>query len=351
MSWLSDLFSSDKKKTDYGSIYQEPPKLRIDDADVWLRQLDDLISNWDDIKTGKSMFDAIKFIYEPQKAEMQQLYGINAPGYNTGSTGDLFARNGSIPRVMGQMNKTGTLDAGTAGLVTGQLESQMNKDLASLFGQAKQTQRDDYMQSLATLETLYPERFQVRNINNVNDYNNALRSWNVALQRNAMTEADRLQRLSDTNGFMGGLLGTGVDVLAGAFGIPTMGMGSKIGSGMANSGMSGFDGNVNNPLAGQGVGMNVFDVGNAYGNSRTVNPNNASIYNTNSYISGSSSPTLNYASTGAGMFNPLGSTGSSVPTTGNPAQANPVNKRSGGMDFSKLFQSLMAGSTTDQSWA
>jgi hypothetical protein len=346
MSWLSSLFSGNKK-TNYGSIYAEPPKLRIDDADVWLRQLDDLIANWDDIKTGKSMFDAVKFIYEPQKTEMQQLYGINAPGYNTGSTGDLFARSGSIPRVMGQMNKTGTLDAGTAGLVTGQLESQMNQDLAGLFGQAKQTQRADYLNSLEQLRSLYPERFQVRNINNVNDYNNAVNSYNVGVQRNAATEADRLQRLASTNGFIGNLGGMAIGSL---FGMPQLG--GQIGSSLANTGISSFDGNVNNPLASQGGGMNAFDIASAYGNSRTVNPNNPATYQTsNSYLSGSASPSLTYNSTGAGMFNPLGSTGSSVPTSGNPAMANPVNKRSGGMDFSKLFQSLMAGSTTDQSWA
>jgi hypothetical protein len=247
------------------------------------------------------------------------------------------------------MNKSGTYDAGTAGLVTGQLESQMNKDLAQLFGQAKQTQRDDYMQSLATLEQLYPERFQVRNINNVNDYNNAINSYNVATQRNAATEADRLQRLASTNGFMGGLIGTGIGALTGNPAL--MVAGGKIGSDMANIGMSTYDGQT-------GGGMNGIDLSgltNLFGsgqNRQTVNPNaiTPTAYNTNSYVSGNYSPSLNYASTGAGMFNPLGSTGSSVPTQGNPAMANPVNKRSG-MDFASLLQSMLMGKATDTSWA
>jgi hypothetical protein len=338
MSWLSDLFDGGKKKTDFGSIYKEPPQLRIDDADVWLRQLDDLISNWDKIKTGESMFDAVKFIYEPQKAELQQLYGINAPGYNTGSTGDLFARSGSIPRVMGQMNRTGTLDAGTAGLVTGQLESQMNQDLASLFGQAKQTQRDDYMNSLSQLQQLYPERFQVRNINNVNDYNNAVNSYNVATQRNAATEADRLQRLASTNGFMGGLIGTGADAIAGMFGIPTMGMGQKLGAGIANTGMSTYGGQT-------GGGMSGIDWSSLFGggNRKTVNPNDYSSNAGSSY-----NAMTNPFGTGGGAnfgyqgnaFNPSGTSASLTPQTG---ATNPVNKTSSGMDFAKLLQSMMSG--------
>jgi len=330
MSWLSDLFGG-KKKTDYGAIYQEPPKLRIDDADVWLRQLDDLISNWDDIKTGKSMFDAVKFIYEPQKAEMEQLYGINAPGYNTGSTGDLFARSGSIPRVMGQMNRTGTLDAGTAGLVTGQLESQMNKDLASLFGQAKQTQRDDYMNSLSQLQALYPERFQVRNINNVNDYNNAVNSYNVAMQRNAATEADRLQRLASTNSAMGGLIGTGIGSL---IGMPQLG---GIGSQLATAGMSTYGGQTGGRLSG-------IDWSTLFGgNRKTVNPNDytsnvGSSYN--AYTGGSSIVPSTFGYQG-NAFNPAGLSASSIPQIGT---TNPVNKTSGGgMDFAKLLQAMMSG--------
>lgn len=338
MSWLSDLFSGSKKKADYGSIYAEPPKLRIDDADVWLRQLDDLIANWDKIKTGESMFDAVKFIYEPQKAEMEQLYGINAPGYNTGSTGDLFARGGSIPRVMGQMNKTGTLDAGTAGLVTGQLESQMNQDLAGLFGQAKQTQRADYLNSLEQLRSLYPERFQVRNINNVNDYNNAVNSYNVGVQRNAATEADRLQRLASTNGFMGGLIGTGIGALTGNPMIASMG--GKLGSSIANTGMSTFGGLVNG-------GMSGIDWSSLFGGNRqTGNPNS---YSSNSGASYNAYTNPFGTGGGAGFgytgnaFNPTGTSAASVPM-GSGANTNPVNKTSGGMDFAKLLQSMLSGS-------
>lgn len=343
MSWLSGLFGGNKK-ADYGAIYAEPPKLEQVDYGLWLNQIDDLINNWDDIKTGKSQFDAVKFLYEPQKAEMEQLYGINAPGY-TGqtSTGDLFARGGSIPRTMASMNKAGTLDTGTAGLVQGQMEAQMNKDLAGLFGQAKQTQRNDYINSLAQLQQLYPERYQVANIPTNLKYFNDMNSYNVALQRNAATEADRLQRLASTNGFMGGLIGTGVDAIAGAFGIPTMGMGQKLGAGIANTGMSTFNGQTGGGTSTGDSNWSSF-LSNLFGNNSAsptdYTSNTGSSYNafTNPYSTGGGA---GFGYTGS-AFNPSNTSASSVPTQYGAA-TNPVNKTSGGMDFSKLLQAMMSG--------
>jgi len=333
MSWLSGLFGG-KKKADYGAIYPEPPKLEQVDYGLWLNQIDDLINNWDDIKTGKSQFDAVKFLYEPQKAEMEQLYGINAPGYTgQASTGDLFARGGSIPRTMASMNKSGTLDTGTAGLVQGQMEGQMNKDLAGLFGQAKQTQRNDYINSLAQLQRLYPERYQVANIPTNLKYFNDMNSYNVALQRNAATEADRLQRLASTNSFMGNLFGLGANAI-----LPGSG---QIVSGMANAGMSNFGGQTGVGTSTGGSNWSSF-LSNLFGNNSASPTTRNQTTQTMSPFSGYNTASLNYSNTGSDMFNPYGNTASNVPNQFG-ASTNPVNKTSGGMDFSKLLQAMMSG--------
>lgn len=320
MSWLSDLFGGNKK-TDFGAIYPDPPQLRLDDYDLWLKQIDQLIGDWDKIRTGESMFDAVKFIYEPQRAMLEQAYGLGAPGVlagqnSLGQTDDLFARGGTIPRTLAQMNQTGTLDSGTAGIVRAQLESQMNKDLAGLFGNAKQVQRDDYFNSLDQLRSLYPERFEVRNIPNYLDYFNATNQYNVASQRNAATEADRLQRLGSTNQFMGNLLGMGIDALSGG---KAGGVGSNIFSNLFNTGMSTFSGG----------GASISNTAPSFSGARqTVNP----------YQSSYQQQPLNYASTGGNMFDPYARGGATPQQASSNVSASAPEMGGGGLDFKKLLQ-------------
>lgn len=221
--------------------FPSAPHLSLDDYEKYLSQWDDLINEWDKIKTGESMFDAVKFIYEPQKAELEQLYGINAPGYygDPNST-DLFARSGTIPRTMGMMNKTGTLDSGSAALVTGQLESQMNKDLASLYGAAKEKQQSDYFNSLANLQNLYPSRFEIRNIPNYLDYFNASNDYNNALAKFGMGTG--LNSVYDAG--MIGQVGSAIGNSSGMFGNLSSGLNNLFGS--KDNGGRGWGDSINN---------------------------------------------------------------------------------------------------------
>jgi hypothetical protein len=93
MSFFGSLFGKDSK-VDYGKIMPDPPQMRIDDADVLLRQFDDLIQQYDDVVSGKSIFDAVQYIFEPQKAAIEQMYGFGAPGALTqaGLPENMFAR-------------------------------------------------------------------------------------------------------------------------------------------------------------------------------------------------------------------------------------------------------------------
>jgi hypothetical protein len=333
MSWLSDLFNGNKK-TDFGAIYPDPPKLRLDDYDLWLTQIDQLIGDWDKIRTGESMFDAVKFIYEPQRAMLEQAYGLGAPGAmsgpnSLGETNDLFARGGTIPRTLSQMNATGTLDSGTAGIVRAQLESQMNKDLSGLFGQAKEVQRGDYFNSLDQLRSLYPERFEVRNIPNYLDYMNATNQYNVASQRNAATEGNRLATLASKNQAMGSLFGSSIDKVASAFGIPTGGMFGNIGGDLANTGMSQYNGtgaNLNASMPSYGGGQRM-----------TVNPNAVNQYGVGSPYPGSqniswATPSYQAPQNIFGPQQQASATNQNTPEMGGS-----------GMDFSKLLKMFMSG--------
>jgi hypothetical protein len=286
---------------DVGQIYGDVPKLNLQGYDVWLRQIDDLIQNWDDIKTGKSMFDAVKFIYEPQRTSLEQAYGLGAPGVlsgqnSLGESNDLFARGGTIPRTLAQMNATGTLDSGGAGVVRGQLESQMNKDLAGLFGQAKQTQRQDYFTSLEQLKNLYPERFEVLNIPNYLNYFNATNGYNAGLQQRALNASYGLANQSNNNAQFGNLIGTGLGYL--------------------------FGGPVGGAVGGQ-IGGQVFGGGGSA--PRTT-------------YSPSSMMPLMGGGNGGGMG--YGQTGSASLISGE----NPIAKTGGnGLDFSKLLQAMGGG--------
>jgi hypothetical protein len=240
------------------------------------------------------------------------------------------------------MNQTGTLDSGTAGVVRAQLESQMNKDLAGLFGQAKQVQRDDYFNSLDQLRSLYPERFEVRNIPNYLNYMNATNSYNVGVQRNAATEADRLQRLGSTNQAMANLFGAGGDIIGGLLGIGGGGGGagngftSNLYGSLANAGLSQYGGNVGNQTSGGGNLLSSFM--NLFGGNRQPTQQRQAV---NPYAQASySQAPLSYASTGGNMFNPYGGY--------SPQQSSSLNTQStpemgGGMNFSKLLKMFTSG--------
>lgn len=331
MSWLSDLFNGNKK-TDFGAIYPDPPKLRLDDYDVWLKQIDQLIGDWDKIRTGESMFDAVKFIYEPQRAMLEQAYGLGAPGVlagpnSLGETTDLFARGGTIPRTLSQMNATGTLDSGTAGIVRAQLESQMNKDLAGLFGEAKQVQRGDFFNSLDQLRSLYPERFEVRNIPNYLDYMNATNQYNVSSQRNAATESNRLATLAGKNSALGNLFGAGLNAIQPGAGD----IFSSFFNSTANAG-------INPQSVGSGANINASMPSFGGGGQRmTVNPNAVNQYGVGSPYPGSQNISWATPSYQApqNIFGPqqlASNTTSQTPEMGGS-----------GMDFSKLLKMFMSG--------
>lgn len=339
MSWLSDLFNGNKK-TDFGAIYPDPPKLRLDDYDLWLTQIDQLIGDWDKIRTGESMFDAVKFIYEPQRAMLEQAYGLGAPGAmsgpnSLGESNDLFARGGTIPRTLSQMNATGTLDSGTAGIVRAQLESQMNKDLSGLFGQAKEVQRGDYFNSLDQLRSLYPERFEVRNIPNYLDYMNATNQYNVASQRNAATESNRLATLAGKNQAMANLFGAGGDAVAGYFGI---GGGNGDGNGfLSNIYGSVANAGINPQGVGTGANLNASMPSYGGGQRMTVNPNAVNQYGVGSPYPGSqniswATPSYQAPQNIFGPQQQASTTNQNTPEMGG-----------GGMDFSKLLKMFMSG--------
>lgn len=226
MGFFSSLFGGGDK-TDFGAIYPEPPKLRVDDADKFLAQIDQLIGEYDSVRDGTNMFDAIKFVYEPQKAELDRLYGIGTlPGDTYG------AKSGALQQLQAGMNQRGLLDTGTSGLLESQVYADRNRQLADLFGQSKQIQRDDYFDSLTNLERLFPQRFEVRNIPNAVNYMNDMNSYNVATQRNSATEGDRLMRNAQEAQTYANLFGM-------ASGIPVVG---SVAGGVGNMFQSTADG-------------------------------------------------------------------------------------------------------------
>ena len=254
MGFFSDLFGGGKK-TDFGAIYKEPPQLRIDDAQVWLQQLDDLIREYDGIKTGTNTFDAVKYMYEPQAATINREYGIGV------DPRDIFgAKNGALQRRQAEMNARGLLDTGTSAIIEAQLESNRARDLADLMGQAKQVQRAEYFDALNNLERLFPQRFEVRNINNINDFNNAMRSYNVGFQRDVATEADRLARAAAQQQQFAGIAGAFSPVAERYFNSRAQGMQNRANVFMGTNGGGGMDG----VGGGNGPGGGI-DLGNLFG--------------------------------------------------------------------------------------
>lgn len=172
MGLFGDLFGGGKKP-DIGAMYPDYPQLKVDDAGLYLNQIDGLVKQYEDISTGNSMFDAVKFMYEPQKQLIDAQYGIGGP------SGDVFSsKTGALADLQAGLNKRGLLDAGTSGLLESQLYANRARDLANIFGQAKQVQKSDFDNSLVQLQGLYPQRFDVRNIPNAVDYFNAVNQYN-----------------------------------------------------------------------------------------------------------------------------------------------------------------------------
>lgn len=316
MGFFSDLFGGGKK-TDFGKIYPEPPKLRVDDADVFLQQIDDLIGEYESVKSGDNMFDAIRFIYEPQKAELDRLYGIGT------QAGDTYgAKSGALQELQNNLNKRGLLDSGTSGLLESQVYADRNRQLADLFGGAKEVQRDDYFNSLANLERLFPQRFEVRNIPNTVNYMNDINSYNVATQRNAATEGDRLMRAAQSAGKWASIFNAG-----GQFPTITGALFQNTADGYNNR--AGLFGSGNLSGGGGLSNQSPFGFGGGQINNRPYSSGSSAIPGVPDY----------YNAPGASAMN------TPFPTTSNKSSL--VSKQSpgmsGGMDFSSLIKLALAG--------
>lgn len=301
MGFFSNLFG--KNKVNYGELYPDPPQLRVDDADIYLKQIDSIINDYEGIRTGDNSFDAIKYLYQPQEALVNREYGIGTtPGDTYGS------KAGAMQRLDASLNQRGLLDSGTSGLLESQLESDRIRQLAGLFGDAKQVQRQEYFDALGKLEGLFPQRFEVRNIPNAVQYFNDVNNYNVAGQRNAATTAGRLTRDANQMASIGNLIGVVGSTVGSAFGIPQAGK----------------------PLA------SIF-------NQAGTNLNNQAMT--------VGSPTLNQRLLqtpgvgGGGVIQPTASQSSSNVTSSTPGLSGLFKGGSSGtpLDFSKLLKMMMAG--------
>ena len=134
--------------------------------------------------------------------------------------GDVYGgKAGALQQLRDSLNKRGLLDSGTSGLLESQVYADRNRQLADLFGQAKQMQRQEYFGALQKLQELYPERFEIRNIPNYLSYFNATNDYNAALQRNAATEGSRLARNASRAQMYGQLFGKAAPVLSAVPGV------------------------------------------------------------------------------------------------------------------------------------
>ena len=231
MGFFSDLFGGGSK-TDFGALLPDPPELRIDDADLFLDQIDDLISTFDRRRTGSDQFDFVRFLFEPQARRLDREFGLGAPGTLTdlpNRRNDLFARGGILPRTLQRLNATGNLDAGTAAAVSAQLESELARQKDDAFSEAKILQRQDIDNALANLERLFPTRFEVRNIPNVVAFQNDLARFNAESERNIATESARKERRARKNKAISDLIGSSAPFLAAIPGVgPFLSAGASI---------------------------------------------------------------------------------------------------------------------------
>jgi hypothetical protein len=126
------------------------------------------------------MFDYMKFLYEPQAAELNRMYGIGA------QPGDAYSGyGGTLQRTLAGLNQRGLADAGTSGVILAQIEADRNRQLAELFGQAKGLQRQDIDSAYSNLGQLYPAQFETAQIQPNINYSNAMSRFNQDYLRNS----------------------------------------------------------------------------------------------------------------------------------------------------------------------
>lgn len=209
MGLFSSIFGGGKK-IDFSQNIPEPPKfsLAAGSQDQYTQGLQKLIDVFSNRANGNDLFDAIKYIYEPQANQLRQSYGIDT------DPGDIYSqRAGSLPQTLASLQKRGLADTGTSGIIEAQLRSNLNNKLAELFGAAKTTQRNDVNDALDYLHQLFPERFQAQNIGNQVDYQNAVNSYDALLQRNAATVNQQQQRAANKANAWDSALGLGMSFL------------------------------------------------------------------------------------------------------------------------------------------
>lgn len=201
---LFDSIFGGSKKTDYGSLIPNPPHYQLAPGsnEQYLGGINQLIDVFNNRASGNDIFDAIKYIFEPQAQQLRQLYGIDT------QPGDIYSqRTGSLPQTLASLNSRGLLDTGTSGVVEAQLRSNLNNQLGQAYGSAKTLQRQDIDNALANLHQLFPERFSVQNIPSQIDYNNQLGDYNATLQRNLATANQQQQRSANRAGLFGDIFG------------------------------------------------------------------------------------------------------------------------------------------------
>lgn len=235
---LFDSLFGGGKKIDYNSVIPNPPQFQLAPGsnEQYLGGINQLIDVFNNRAQGNDIFDALKYIYEPQAQQLRQQYGIDT------DPGDIFSqRSGSLPQTLASLNSRGLLDTGTSGVIEAQLRSNLNNELGRAFGSAKTLQRQDIDSALSNLHSLFPERFSAQNIPSQINYNNQLGDYNATLQRNLATANQQQQRSSNQAGLFGDIFGlaaapfTGGASLAGLF------------SPSQNSGASGFGTSNINP--------------------------------------------------------------------------------------------------------
>jgi hypothetical protein len=176
------------KKVDWSQMIPDPPAYTLANgsAENYLAGIEQLLSTFQNRANGTDMFDYLKFLFEPQKAELSKQYGIDV------DPNDVYSQNsGVLPQTLASMNKRGLLDTGTSGVIEGQTRSDYANQVAKLFGESKQLQRNDIDNSLNALGQLFPARFNVANIPNQVNYSNAMNNYNALLNRNQATVAQQ----------------------------------------------------------------------------------------------------------------------------------------------------------------
>ena len=223
-----------KRKPNIGDIYPDPPRFQLAAGShaQYKGGVDSLVDTYKNRSLGNDIFDYIKYLFEPQRTQLNQDYGINT------DAGDVYStKTGILPQTLASLNSRGLLDTGTSGLIEGQLRSNLANKTAELFGNAKQLQRQDIDNALEALSALYPQQFEVNNIPNSVNYFNEMNQYNVASQRNAAQQAYEASQGPKTlfgqlAGVFGGAAGTGIGYAVGG---PIGGsIGGSIGSGIGN---------------------------------------------------------------------------------------------------------------------